>query len=189
MALRATPEGHSRKGWDLKVPLPQPPAPPRARPACGASLSLSLSPQRKMALAQRYLAQASEVLLQCLQVALGSNLLDIAAAASLEMVECVGTLDPAATCQFLALSQVRSALGAFHEVPLSHWGEGGSPRPRCSLRWWPCQPACNWALPQGWRSLEEAPWAPGEGGRPPEVARRLTGARAAEALQARVPAT
>jgi hypothetical protein len=60
-----------------------------------------------MVLAQRYLAQASEVLLQCLQVALGSGLLDIAAAASLEMVECTGTLDPAATCQFLALSQVR----------------------------------------------------------------------------------
>ena len=64
-----------------------------------------------MALARRYLAQASEVLLQCLQVALGGNLLDIAAAASLEMVGCVGTLDPAATCQFLALSQVRLPQG------------------------------------------------------------------------------
>ncbi|XP_045665368.1 cilia- and flagella-associated protein 46 isoform X2 [Ursus americanus] len=61
--------------------------------------------QRRLVLAQRYLAQASEVLLQCVQVALGSGLLDIAAAASLDMVECTGTLDPAATCQFLALSQ------------------------------------------------------------------------------------
>lgn len=64
-------------------------------------------PQRELALAQRYLAQASEVLLQCLQVALGNGLLEVAAAASLEMVECVGALDPAATCQFLALAQVR----------------------------------------------------------------------------------
>ncbi|XP_022424099.2 cilia- and flagella-associated protein 46 [Delphinapterus leucas] len=92
LALRATPEGHSRKGWDLK---------------------------RRMALAQRYLAQASEVLLQCLQVALGSNLLDIAAAASLEMVECVGTLDPAATCQFLALSQSCSASEGMRDVLLT----------------------------------------------------------------------
>ncbi|XP_044924407.1 cilia- and flagella-associated protein 46 isoform X2 [Mustela putorius furo] len=61
--------------------------------------------QKKMVLAQRFLAQASELLLQCLQVALASRLLDVAAAASLEMVECTGTLDPAATCQFLALSQ------------------------------------------------------------------------------------
>ncbi|XP_007452074.1 PREDICTED: tetratricopeptide repeat protein 40 [Lipotes vexillifer] len=92
LAFRATPEGHSRKGWDLK---------------------------RRMALAQQYLAQASEVLLQCLQVALGSNLLDIAAAASLEMVECVGTLDPAATCQFLALSQSCSASEDMRDVLLT----------------------------------------------------------------------
>ncbi|XP_059947631.1 cilia- and flagella-associated protein 46 [Mesoplodon densirostris] len=92
LAFRATPEGHSRKGWDLK---------------------------RRMALAQRYLAQASEVLLQCLQVALGSNLLDIAAAASLEMVECVGTLDPTATCQFLALSQSCSASEEMRDVLLT----------------------------------------------------------------------
>ncbi|KAM5241604.1 cilia- and flagella-associated protein 46 isoform 3-T3 [Hipposideros larvatus] len=65
--------------------------------------------KRRLALAQQYLAQASEVLLQCLQEALGNGLLDIAAAASLEMVDCIGTLDPAATCQFLALSQSCSA--------------------------------------------------------------------------------
>ena len=78
-------------------------------------------------LAQQYLAQASEVLLQCLHRALGSNLLDIAAAASLEMVECMGILEPATACQFLALSQVCSALVPFCKVPLGHWGEGGPP--------------------------------------------------------------
>lgn len=56
--------------------------------------------------AQRYLAQASEVLLQSLHGALGQRLLDVAAVASLEVVECVGTLDPPTACQFLALSQV-----------------------------------------------------------------------------------
>ncbi|XP_073934125.1 cilia- and flagella-associated protein 46 isoform X3 [Castor canadensis] len=74
--------------------------------------------KKRMVLAQRYLAQASEVLLQCLQVALGSGLLDIAAAASLEMVECTGTLDPAATCQFLALSQSCSASEMMQDVLL-----------------------------------------------------------------------
>ncbi|XP_036685221.1 cilia- and flagella-associated protein 46 isoform X2 [Balaenoptera musculus] len=92
LAFRATPEEHGGKGWDLK---------------------------RRMALARRYLAQASEVLLQCLQVALGSNLLDIAAAASLEMVGCVGTLDPATTCQFLALSQSCSASEGMRDVLLT----------------------------------------------------------------------
>lgn len=87
-----------------------------------------------MALAQQYLAQASEVLLQCLQVALGNGLLDVAAAASLEMVECVGALDPAAACQFLALSQVqlcasRQGLGALlgKEVPSPQLPPAGGP--------------------------------------------------------------
>uniref|UniRef100_A0A2K6L4M5 Cilia and flagella associated protein 46 n=1 Tax=Rhinopithecus bieti TaxID=61621 RepID=A0A2K6L4M5_RHIBE len=91
-ASRAAPEEHSRRGEDLK---------------------------RRMVLAQQYLAQASEVLLQCLQVALGSGLLDVAAAASLEMVECVGTLDPATTCQFLALSQSCSASETMRDVLLA----------------------------------------------------------------------
>ncbi|KAF7461926.1 hypothetical protein GHT09_013418 [Marmota monax] len=77
-AFRAAPEGNCKKGESLR---------------------------RRMVLAQRYLAQTSEVLLQCLQVALDRGLLGLAAAASLEMVECIGTLDPVATCQFLALSQ------------------------------------------------------------------------------------
>ncbi|XP_030895776.1 cilia- and flagella-associated protein 46-like isoform X2 [Leptonychotes weddellii] len=77
-ASRATPKEHRRKGSDQ---------------------------QRRTVLARRHLAQASEALLQCMQVALGSRLLDVAAAASLDMVECTGALDPEATCQFLALSQ------------------------------------------------------------------------------------
>ncbi|XP_037661046.1 cilia- and flagella-associated protein 46 [Choloepus didactylus] len=89
--VRVAPEGHNQKGAELK---------------------------RKLALAQRYLAQASEVLLQGLQVALRSSLLDVAAAASLQMVECFGTLDPAATCQFLALSQSCSASEMMRDVLL-----------------------------------------------------------------------
>uniref|UniRef100_G1QN87 Cilia and flagella associated protein 46 n=1 Tax=Nomascus leucogenys TaxID=61853 RepID=G1QN87_NOMLE len=91
-ASRAAPEEHGRRGKDLK---------------------------RRMVLAQQYLAQASEVLLQCLQVALGCGLLDVAAAASLEVVECVGTLDPATTCQFLALSQSCSASETMRDVLLA----------------------------------------------------------------------
>lgn len=78
-------------------------------------------------LAQRYLAQASEVLLQCMQVALGSCLLDVAAAASLEMVECTGTLDPATTCQFLALSQVRLCSVPLPRGPAGPTWEGEFP--------------------------------------------------------------
>ncbi|XP_057361386.1 cilia- and flagella-associated protein 46 [Manis pentadactyla] len=91
-AFSAAPEGRSRQGSDLK---------------------------RRLVLAQQFLAQASEVLLQCLQVALGSRLLDIAAAASLELVECTGTLDPVTTCQFLALSQSCSASEMMRDVLLT----------------------------------------------------------------------
>ncbi|XP_045425210.1 cilia- and flagella-associated protein 46 isoform X3 [Lemur catta] len=92
LAFRAAPGRHSRKGEALK---------------------------RRMVLAQQFLAQASEVLMQCLQLALGSNLLDVAAAASLEVVECTGILDPAATCQFLALSQSCSASEMMRDVLLT----------------------------------------------------------------------
>ncbi|XP_072828267.1 cilia- and flagella-associated protein 46 isoform X6 [Vicugna pacos] len=91
-AFRAAPEEHSGKGSDLKG---------------------------RLARARRYLAQASEVLLQCLQVALGSGLLDVAGAASLEMVECFGCLDPAAACQFLALSQSCSASEMMRDILLT----------------------------------------------------------------------
>ncbi|ELK36789.1 hypothetical protein MDA_GLEAN10021259 [Myotis davidii] len=74
---------------------------------------------RRKVLAQRYLAQATEVLLQCLQVALGNSLLEVARAASLEMVECIGTLDPTATCQFLMLSQSCSVSEMMRGVLLS----------------------------------------------------------------------
>ncbi|XP_021108879.1 cilia- and flagella-associated protein 46 isoform X3 [Heterocephalus glaber] len=92
LAFSEAPEEHNRKGESLK---------------------------RRMVLSQRYLAQASELLLQCLQVALDSSLLDIAAAASLEMVECIGTLDPVATCQFLALSQSCSAAEMMRNILLT----------------------------------------------------------------------
>lgn len=59
-----------------------------------------------MVLARGFLAQTSEVLLQCIQTSLSNNLLDIVAPASIEMVECIGILDPITTCQFLTLSQV-----------------------------------------------------------------------------------
>ncbi|XP_055280347.1 cilia- and flagella-associated protein 46 isoform X2 [Moschus berezovskii] len=90
-SFRATPE-ERRKGWDQR---------------------------RRVVLAQQYLAQASEVLLQCLHGALGSNLLDVAAAASLEMVECTGILEPATACQFLALSQSCSASERMRDVLLA----------------------------------------------------------------------
>ncbi|XP_047615394.1 cilia- and flagella-associated protein 46 isoform X9 [Phacochoerus africanus] len=116
-ASRAAPEEHSREGSDLKVGMPASPAPcsQPTEPARARASHL----QRRMALAQRYLAQASEVLLQCLQVALGSSLLDVAAAASLELVECSSNLDPAATCQFLALSQSCSASETMRDVLLT----------------------------------------------------------------------
>ncbi|XP_065779668.1 cilia- and flagella-associated protein 46 isoform X5 [Muntiacus reevesi] len=88
------------ENWDLLLP------------ACYWEESL----WRRVVLAQQYLAQASEVLLQCLHGALGSNLLDIAAAASLEMVECVGILEPVTACQFLALSQSCSASERMRDV-------------------------------------------------------------------------
>ncbi|XP_038168284.1 cilia- and flagella-associated protein 46 [Arvicola amphibius] len=75
--------------------------------------------KKRVVLAQRFLAQTSEVLLQCLQAALSSNLLDIAATASLEMVECIGTLDPITTCQFLSLSQSCSTSEMMRDVLLT----------------------------------------------------------------------
>ena len=91
-------------------------------------------------LAQRYLAQASEVLLQCMQVALGSCLLDVAAAASLEMVECTGTLDPTTTCQFLALSQVRLCSVPLPRGRLGLPGRGEFPEhPAVLLVGWPAR--------------------------------------------------
>ncbi|XP_021083734.1 cilia- and flagella-associated protein 46 isoform X2 [Mesocricetus auratus] len=75
--------------------------------------------KKRVVLAQRFLAQTSEVLLQCLQAALSSSLLDIAAMASLEMVECIGILDPITTCQFLSLSQSCSTSQMMRDVLLT----------------------------------------------------------------------
>ncbi|XP_036591480.1 cilia- and flagella-associated protein 46-like [Trichosurus vulpecula] len=61
--------------------------------------------KKGFALAQKFRSQASEVLLQCLQVCLNNNLIGIAADASLEMVESIGVLDQPSSCQFLALYQ------------------------------------------------------------------------------------
>ncbi|XP_045147306.1 cilia- and flagella-associated protein 46 [Echinops telfairi] len=72
--------------------------------------------KKRTVLAQQYLAQASEVLLQALQASLGTGTLDVAAAASLELVECAGTLDPATSLQFLALSQSCSASEMMRKV-------------------------------------------------------------------------
>ncbi|CAN0555915.1 unnamed protein product [Rangifer tarandus platyrhynchus] len=111
-SFRATPE-ERRKGWDQRARRP-PPSP--RLPGPQSPLESEVPPQRRVVLAQQYLAQASEVLLQCLHGALGSNLLDIAAAASLEMVECTGILEPTTACQFLALAQSCSASERMREV-------------------------------------------------------------------------
>ncbi|XP_067908773.1 cilia- and flagella-associated protein 46 [Heterodontus francisci] len=55
--------------------------------------------------AQVYLAHASEVLIQSMNLALNSKLTNIVAAASLDMVECFGQFDPISASQYLALHQ------------------------------------------------------------------------------------
>lgn len=109
-------------------------------------------------LAQQFLAQASELLLQGLQVALASRLLDVAAAASLEMVECTGTLDPAATCQFLALSQVRSARRPCLRPFSAAWEGGvpGAPGTR-SYGWVGPRAASGLSALGAWRSAGRGP--------------------------------
>ncbi|XP_033126439.1 cilia- and flagella-associated protein 46-like [Anneissia japonica] len=52
-----------------------------------------------------YLAQASEALGQCVQLALKEQLIDLVAGASLEMVECCGQYDPLTSSLYLALYQ------------------------------------------------------------------------------------
>lgn len=142
-ASRAAPEGTDKQGEGLRV---------RAAAAAAPGLcphSTEPEPfhlQRRMVLAQRYLAQTSEVLLQCLQVALDGGLLGIAAAASLEMVECMGTLDPVATCQFLALSQVR--LGPVC-LPLRVQRTTPAPRPSCWAVAWEWAPRERRAVGHG----------------------------------------
>ncbi|XP_035752429.1 cilia- and flagella-associated protein 46 [Egretta garzetta] len=60
-------------------------------------------------LAQKYLSQSSEALLQCMGIAFSHNITDLLAPASFEMVECFRQFDPVSASQFLALHQSCSA--------------------------------------------------------------------------------
>ncbi|XP_027758626.1 cilia- and flagella-associated protein 46 [Empidonax traillii] len=64
---------------------------------------LELKKEHKMA--QKYLSQSSEALLQCMGVAFSQNITDVLTPASLEMVECFQQFDPVSASQFLALYQ------------------------------------------------------------------------------------
>ncbi|XP_075468672.1 cilia- and flagella-associated protein 46 isoform X5 [Ascaphus truei] len=63
----------------------------------------------KRTVAQNYLAQASEILLQSINAAISNNLMSILSAASLQMCSCLGQFDPILTGLFLALHQSCSA--------------------------------------------------------------------------------
>ncbi|XP_035186668.1 cilia- and flagella-associated protein 46 isoform X3 [Oxyura jamaicensis] len=65
--------------------------------------------KKELRLAQKYLSQCSEALLQCMGIAFSYNITNILCPASLEMVECFGQFDPVSTSQFLALHQSCSA--------------------------------------------------------------------------------
>nr|XP_042712700.1 cilia- and flagella-associated protein 46 isoform X3 [Chrysemys picta bellii] len=75
--------------------------------------------KRKRILAQRYLSQSSEVLLQCMNVAFSNNIIDILAAASLEIIECIGQFDPVSSSQFLALHQSCSSSMMMKDILLA----------------------------------------------------------------------
>ncbi|XP_051883705.1 cilia- and flagella-associated protein 46 [Pristis pectinata] len=68
-------------------------------------IAIAAQIKKERAIAQVYLAHASEVLLQSMNQALNSNLTNILAAASLDMVECFGQFDPVSASQYLALHQ------------------------------------------------------------------------------------
>ncbi|XP_053164122.1 cilia- and flagella-associated protein 46 isoform X2 [Hemicordylus capensis] len=61
--------------------------------------------RRRLAWTQKYLFQSTEVLMQCINAAINNNMVEILAAASLEMVECFGRFDQVSASQFLALHQ------------------------------------------------------------------------------------
>uniref|UniRef100_UPI00398F0566 cilia- and flagella-associated protein 46 n=1 Tax=Pristiophorus japonicus TaxID=55135 RepID=UPI00398F0566 len=65
--------------------------------------------KKERAIARVYLAHASEVLIQSMNLALNSKLTNILAAASLDMVECFSQFDPVSASQYLALHQSCSA--------------------------------------------------------------------------------
>ncbi|XP_017664651.1 PREDICTED: cilia- and flagella-associated protein 46 isoform X1 [Lepidothrix coronata] len=62
-----------------------------------------LKKEHKMA--QKYLSQSSEALLQCMGIAFSQNVTDVLTSASLEMAECFQQFDPVSASQFLALHQ------------------------------------------------------------------------------------
>ncbi|XP_078421329.1 cilia- and flagella-associated protein 46 [Cetorhinus maximus] len=72
--------------------------------------------KKERTIARIYLAHASEVLIQSMNLALNSKLTNILAAASLEMVECFGQFDPVSASQYLALHQSCSASVMMKEV-------------------------------------------------------------------------
>ncbi|XP_018080698.1 cilia- and flagella-associated protein 46 isoform X1 [Xenopus laevis] len=61
--------------------------------------------KQKRAAAQMFLAQASEILLQSLNVSIYNNLLSTLSAASIQLCSCLGVFDPVSAGQFLALHQ------------------------------------------------------------------------------------
>ncbi|XP_075613670.1 cilia- and flagella-associated protein 46 isoform X5 [Balearica regulorum gibbericeps] len=65
--------------------------------------------KKEYRLAQKYLSQSNEALLQCMGIAFSRNITDVLASASFEMVECFQQFDPVSTSQFLALHQSCSA--------------------------------------------------------------------------------
>ncbi|XP_031761821.1 cilia- and flagella-associated protein 46 isoform X2 [Xenopus tropicalis] len=61
--------------------------------------------KQKRAAAQMFLTQATEILLQSLNVSMNNNLLSTLSAASLQLCSCLGVFDPVSAGQFLALHQ------------------------------------------------------------------------------------
>ncbi|KAM4033890.1 cilia- and flagella-associated protein 46 isoform 2-T2 [Anomaloglossus baeobatrachus] len=68
-----------------------------------AKKTATLKSRRK--LAQMYLAQSTEILLQTINVAINNSLMDIVSSASLEICTCLGQFDPFTAAMFLALHQ------------------------------------------------------------------------------------
>ncbi|XP_038599783.1 cilia- and flagella-associated protein 46 [Tachyglossus aculeatus] len=90
--------------------------------------------KKKMVLAQRYLSQATEIFLQSMSIAFSNNILHTLAASSLEMVECLGRLDPNAAVQFLALYQSCSASLMMKEILLTATRDTSSSQPAALLQ-------------------------------------------------------
>ncbi|XP_028917550.1 cilia- and flagella-associated protein 46 isoform X3 [Ornithorhynchus anatinus] len=90
--------------------------------------------KQRMVLAQRYLSQATEVFLQSMSITFSNNILHTLAASSLEMVECLGRLDPNAAVQFLAVYQSCSASLMMKEILLTATRDTSSSQPAALLQ-------------------------------------------------------